>query len=198
MAHSNYSSGALNAYSNAAQSFTNTSHSSRNPAAAPTSLSNSSSHRPPALAPPYHHVRDKLDISPENKQTRKNLLRDAYFPDWRDDASNSDLNPDEMQKKDPLGTQIWKLYSKTKTQLPNQQRMENLTWRMMAMNLKRKEQEQARYAVTLETPLTLEGPTKLTESELSERTNIPPALRQVLQSFGSRRTIRPRPRILMP
>ncbi|KAL6721883.1 Sodium- and chloride-dependent GABA transporter 1 [Lecanora helva] len=145
MAHSNYSSGAPNAYSNAAttNTFNNTSlQSSRNPAPVPT-YSSSSSRRPPTFAPPYNHVRDKLDISPENKQTRKELLRDAFFPDWRDDAANSDLsNPDEMQKKDPLGTQIWKLYSKTKTQLPNQQRMENLTWRMMAMNLKRKEQEQ--------------------------------------------------------
>ena len=51
--------------------------------------------------------------------------------------------PEEMQKKDPLGTQIWKLYSKTKTRLPNQERMENLTWRMMAMNLRRREQMQA-------------------------------------------------------
>lgn len=80
--------------------------------------------------------------------TRKDLLREAFFPDWKDDASSGDLDhPDEMQKRDPLGTQIWKLYSKTKTQLPNQERMENLTWRMMAMNLKRKEREQARYAV---------------------------------------------------
>lgn len=116
-----------------------TPHSSRapNPAQAP-----SSQHRHPQ----YGQVRDKLDISPENQQTRKDLLREAFFADWNDDASSADLgNPDDMQKKDPLGTQIWKLYSKTKTQLPNQERMENLTWRMMAMNLKRKEREQARY-----------------------------------------------------
>lgn len=87
-----------------------------------------------------------MDISPENKQTRKNLLRESFFSDWKDDAASADFgDPDEMQKKDPLGTQIWKLYSKTKSQLPNQERMENLTWRMMAMNLKRKEREQARY-----------------------------------------------------
>jgi GATA-binding protein len=105
-----------------------------------------SSQRQSRIAPPYCQVRDKLDISPENKQTRKDLLREAYFPDWKDDAASADLgNPDEMREKDPLGTQIWKLYSKTKTQLPNQERMENLTWRMMAMNLKRKEREQARY-----------------------------------------------------
>jgi GATA-binding protein len=49
-----------------------------------------------------------------------------------------------MQRKDPLGTQIWKLYTRTKSQLPHQERMENLTWRMMAMNLMRREREQAR------------------------------------------------------
>ena len=90
----------------------------------------------------------KLDLSTEGRNTRKDLLRESFFPDWKDDATSAGLaNPDEMQKQDPLATQIWKLYSKTKTQLPNQERMENLTWRMMAMNLKRKEREQARYAI---------------------------------------------------
>ena len=84
-----------------------------------------------------------LDISKENQNTRKDLLRESFFPNWKDDAASAGLaDPDEMQKQDPLATQIWKLYSKTKTQLPNQERMENLTWRMMAMNLKRKEREQ--------------------------------------------------------
>lgn len=88
----------------------------------------------------------KLALSVENRQTRNHVLGDAVFPDWRDDATSADLgHPEEMQKKDPLGTQIWRLYSRTKSQLPNQERMENLTWRMMAMNLKRKEQERARF-----------------------------------------------------
>jgi len=88
----------------------------------------------------------KLELSPQDSIAREELLREAFFPDWKDDATSSaDLeNPDEMQKKDPLATQIWKLYSKTKTQLPNQERMENLTWRMMAMSLKRKKREQYR------------------------------------------------------
>ncbi len=98
------------------------------------------------VAPPYAQIRDKLDISPENKQTRKDFLREPLFPDLKDDAASADLgNPDEMQKKDPLVSEVWKFYSKTKTQLPNQERMENLTWRMMTINLKRKEREQARY-----------------------------------------------------
>jgi GATA-binding protein, other eukaryote len=90
--------------------------------------------------------KDKLDFSCLDSVS-KELLRESFFPTWKDDASSAELDsPDEMQKKDPLATQIWRLYSKTKKQLPNQERMENLTWRMMAMNLrKRKQEDAARY-----------------------------------------------------
>ena len=125
----------------------------------PTAATPQSSQQPPRPPTPLHpsaqsvaaaiavnRTRGKLDISTRDHDPRKGLLREAFFPDWRDDASSADLKPpEEMQKQDPLATQIWKLYSKTKTQLPNQERMENLTWRMMAMNLRRKEREQARY-----------------------------------------------------
>ena len=80
----------------------------------------------------------------ESEVARKELLREAIFPTWKDDAGSTDLDdPDKMQEKDPLSMQIWRLYSRTKRSLPNQERMENLTWRMMAMNLKRKEREGA-------------------------------------------------------
>ena len=93
---------------------------------------------------------NKLDFSAANS-ARKELLRESFFPTWKDDAAGEELDsPDEMQKKDPLATQIWRLYSKTKKQLPNQERMENLTWRMMAMNLrKRKQEEAARYVLEI-------------------------------------------------
>ncbi|PGH13992.1 hypothetical protein AJ80_06132 [Polytolypa hystricis UAMH7299] len=85
---------------------------------------------------------DKLDSSVHDEIARGGLLRDAVFPDWRDGASRGDLDDAEaMQQRDPLATQIWKLYSRTKSQLPNQERMENLTWRMMAMSLRKKERE---------------------------------------------------------
>ncbi|CCX33754.1 Similar to Nitrogen regulatory protein areA; acc. no. P17429 [Pyronema omphalodes CBS 100304] len=48
-----------------------------------------------------------------------------------------DESLEEMQKKDPLATQVWRLYSKQRGSLPNAQRMENLTWRMMSLTLKR-------------------------------------------------------------
>ena len=92
---------------------------------------------------------DNLDSSGAANNARKELLRESFFPTWKDDAAGEELDsPDEMQKKDPLATQIWRLYSKTKKQLPNQERMENLTWRMMAMSLrKRRQEEAARYVL---------------------------------------------------
>ncbi|GAB1524414.1 hypothetical protein RhiTH_007568 [Rhizoctonia solani] len=44
----------------------------------------------------------------------------------------------------PLAAQVWKIYAKTRATLPHQQRMENLTWRMMAMALKKKPASDAR------------------------------------------------------
>lgn len=76
---------------------------------------------------------------------RTEVLNEAFFPDWQSNAVAADFDdPAEMQKQDPLAVQVWKTYSRQKMRMPNQERMENLTWRMMAMNLKRKEAEQAR------------------------------------------------------
>ena len=129
----------------------------------------SSPQRQPSAAPHYGQTRPKLDTSLGDKQNRKDLLREAFLPDWEDDAASADLgSPDEMQKKDPLGTQIWKYYSKIKSQLPNQERMENITWRMMAIELnKRKEKEQARYAHTA--PLTSQVELTHTMSRASQQ-----------------------------
>lgn len=88
----------------------------------------------------------RLDLSPTEKEARKGLLRETVFEQWKDDASGIEADsPEEMQKNDPLGTQIWKLYHKTKGQLPNSERLENLTWRMMSMNLRRKELERQKH-----------------------------------------------------
>ncbi|ODO08802.1 GATA type zinc finger protein asd-4 [Cryptococcus wingfieldii CBS 7118] len=74
----------------------------------------------------------------------------ASFPVTRR-PSQSDLasptlpplgSPDEMAKKDPLAAQVWKAYARARETLPNGQRMENLTWRMMHLTLKKKEEEE--------------------------------------------------------
>ena len=54
----------------------------------------------------------------------------------------SDADPEKMAKEDPLATQVWKMYARTKATLPHAQRMENLTWRMMALALKKKKEDE--------------------------------------------------------
>lgn len=85
-------------------------------------------------------LESKLDPPPTTSAPRKGMLQDAIFPAWRDDASGADVeSPEELEKKDPLGTQMWRLFSRTKAQIPNQERLENLTWRMMSMKLRQQQ-----------------------------------------------------------
>ncbi|KAK0544621.1 Sodium- and chloride-dependent GABA transporter 1 [Tilletia horrida] len=63
-------------------------------------------------------------------------------PQSAHDDDDEGLSPEEMAKKDPLATQVWKMYAKQRSTLPNAPRMENLTWRMMAMTLRKKKQEE--------------------------------------------------------
>lgn len=85
-----------------------------------------------------------LELSLEDEAVRKGVLGQTYFPAWSNDAGGIEESPEEMQKKDPLQLEVWKLYSKAKTQLPNADRMQNLNWRMMSINLRRLEQERER------------------------------------------------------
>lgn len=50
------------------------------------------------------------------------------------------ISPEEAAKNDPLAAQVWKAYAKAREALPNGQRMENLTWRMMHLTLKKREE----------------------------------------------------------
>ncbi|KAL9546863.1 hypothetical protein MBANPS3_006461 [Mucor bainieri] len=72
------------------------------------------------------------------------LLSDSLFPprkpslmDTNEEEETSDV-VDSKSKTDPLATQVWRLYTKAKDTLPNGSRLENLTWRMMAMTLNKK------------------------------------------------------------
>jgi GATA-binding protein len=103
-----------------------------------------------------------MEVSTADDSARRGMLQDAIFPAFGNDAGTTPSveSPEEMQKNDPLGTQIWKLYSRAKTQLPNAERMENLTWRMMAMNLRRAELDRnkgygCRHSLLLRYPRTL-------------------------------------------
>ncbi|KAL4924732.1 nitrogen regulatory protein area [Aspergillus undulatus] len=115
----------------------------------------SSSNRNPNL--PSNHFAAPSQLSDDfslvtpsdSAQVHDSLLQDSLFPEWEADAPKGLDSPDEMQRRDPLATQIWKLYSRTKAQLPNQERMENLTWRMMALSLRRQERERAQQQARL-------------------------------------------------
>ncbi|KAJ5101183.1 Protein of unknown function DUF1752 [Penicillium angulare] len=99
-------------------------------------------------------------FSASNSSTAQDtMLNDSIFPEWKSGAPRGGDNPDEMQRQDPLAAQIWRLYTKTRANLPNQERMENLTWRMMAMNLKRKEREQQQLARSEQTNQNIASPT---------------------------------------
>ncbi|BEI79982.1 hypothetical protein CcaverHIS002_0105110 [Cutaneotrichosporon cavernicola] len=43
---------------------------------------------------------------------------------------------------DPLAAQVWKAYARAKDTMPHGQRMENLTWRMMHLTMKKKEESE--------------------------------------------------------
>ncbi|KAN0062020.1 Sodium- and chloride-dependent GABA transporter 1 [Thecaphora frezii] len=60
-----------------------------------------------------------------------------------DGADDDEVDPEEMSRKDPLATQVWRMYAKQRSQLPNGARMENITWRMMAMTLRKKREQEA-------------------------------------------------------
>ncbi|OLN97257.1 Nitrogen regulatory protein areA [Colletotrichum chlorophyti] len=95
----------------------------------------------------------RLDLSVAlYPNAQDDFLRNSAFAPFQKANMDSHQSPEEMQKEDPLATQVWKFFSKTKQMLPNQQRMENLTWRMMALNLRKKQQEEERVRLARRAP----------------------------------------------
>ncbi|KAH7304969.1 hypothetical protein B0I35DRAFT_362629 [Stachybotrys elegans] len=82
----------------------------------------------------------RVEVAKTYNAVTDEVLGSALFPSMRDadSSSSSTQSIDEMQRDDPLATQVWKFFSKTKQQLPNQHRMENFTWRMMALTMRKK------------------------------------------------------------
>lgn len=70
------------------------------------------------------------------------LLQSAAFPPFQNSIMEADKGPGDLAREDPLATQVWKFFSKVKRNLPNQERMENLTWRMMAMSMRKRQQQE--------------------------------------------------------
>ncbi|KAF9647321.1 hypothetical protein BDM02DRAFT_3117209 [Thelephora ganbajun] len=63
-------------------------------------------------------------------------------------------DPAAMAKQDPLVTQVWKMYARTKATQPHAHRMENITWRMMALVLQKKKRDDKRNTTDVSSPPT--------------------------------------------
>jgi GATA-binding protein, other eukaryote len=94
---------------------------------------------------------DFISAAPQTAMTtdggaRDALLRTSALDHFeRATAASFTHTPDEMQRQDPIAMQVWRYFADTKRRLPNQDRMENLTWRMMHLTLrKRRQAEEAR------------------------------------------------------
>lgn len=92
----------------------------------------------------------RFDLSRTIDDAQGKLSNTQAFSGFRDGIAGMSDSPDDLAKDDPLATQIWRYFAKTKQNLPNQERMENLTWRMMHVNLRNQQQKTAesdRYAM---------------------------------------------------
>jgi GATA-binding protein len=91
-----------------------------------------------STAPPLSVV-SSPQIPPFSTQLLQSLILNNQ-PDGSSESGDVDL--EHLAREDSPATQVWEMYAKTKAGLPHQQRMENLTWRMMALALKKKEREE--------------------------------------------------------
>lgn len=93
----------------------------------------------------------RFDLSEQVAAAQGALSRKDAFLGLGDGLAGMSASPEDMAKEDPLATQVWRFFAKTKQNLPNHERMENLTWRMMHESLKKqsqKVQDSARYAIS--------------------------------------------------
>ncbi|KAL8295758.1 hypothetical protein RB597_009166 [Gaeumannomyces tritici] len=114
-----------------------------------------------------------IDLKGTYSVARDKLSRTEVFDDLRDGmAGVKDDTPEALQAMDPLAAQVWRFFSKTKQQLPNQQRMENLTWRMMHMNLRNRQQEEARLAASTRAPSGANAPSGIAQLRKTSAQNL--------------------------
>lgn len=90
---------------------------------------------------------DLLDIGLDHSSTyataQDNLMQSEPFPSMKHDLASEFHNFDQLPQEDPLAIRVWKFYAQTKLLLPDQRRMENLTWRMMHGKLMKHRNEEA-------------------------------------------------------
>ncbi|KEY68327.1 hypothetical protein S7711_07800 [Stachybotrys chartarum IBT 7711] len=84
----------------------------------------------------------RADVNKTYNVATNELLGTALFPSMHNACGDDIKSLEQEQCDDPLATQVWKFFRKTRQELPNQHRMENFTWRMMALGMRQRKQEQ--------------------------------------------------------
>lgn len=91
----------------------------------------------------------RFDLQETFGNAQRKLSHSEAFAGFDDGIAGMATSPEALERGDPLATQVWRFFSKTKQNLPNQERMENLTWRMMHASLRQQRQadgeESSRY-----------------------------------------------------
>ncbi|OJD31766.1 nitrogen regulatory protein area [Diplodia corticola] len=91
----------------------------------------------PSLTPASTLASSHDPSSPSHHHTCDDVLEDTVFPELK---KNEESDVDELQKEDPMGIDMWKFY-RNQSNVPDAERMENMTWRMMAINLRKAQQK---------------------------------------------------------
>ncbi|OTB04639.1 hypothetical protein M426DRAFT_58139 [Hypoxylon sp. CI-4A] len=90
-----------------------------------------------------------LDFTKPSNPIMIDFLQSSTLKNPRYSVFGNNESLEAMQQTDPLAMQVWRFFRNTKQNLPSQERMENLTWRMMHLGLQRRKQEEdARYTTT--------------------------------------------------
>lgn len=114
---------------------------------------NTSNNRPKNAAEMRGSLKEvRFDLSKTLHNARGTLSKTDAFAGFQDGIAGMSTSPGELGKEDPLAAQVWRFFSKTKQSLPNQERMENLTWRMMHASLRKQRlvnDESSRYGCLL-------------------------------------------------
>ncbi|PSR88547.1 hypothetical protein BD289DRAFT_452701 [Coniella lustricola] len=122
----------------------------------PSSSSSSHHHQSSHAAAAPASLRDSLkqlrfDSSRRASVAQGTLSHTDAFAGFQDGLAGMSTSAEDAANHDPLATQVWRFFAKTKQSLPNHERMENLTWRMMHTTLKKqahKPEETARPSST--------------------------------------------------
>ncbi|CAN8100364.1 unnamed protein product [Discula destructiva] len=83
----------------------------------------------------------RFDLSDTVNVAQRRLSEVEALHGFNDGLAGMSSSPEELAKEDPLATQVWRFFAKAKQNLPNQERMENITWRMMTVSLRKQAQQ---------------------------------------------------------